>query len=107
MNDLYKIGLVYNDDGYWHPWEIDFSWGIGGVLSAYDLPDLVGSLAPRKVVLSGLKNQLMEQASVEMIELDMAFPGKVYSAMDSKQNLKIISSEAFNYFIIDWCFEKQ
>jgi hypothetical protein len=49
----------------------------------------------------------MEQASVEMIELDMAFPGKVYSAMDSKQNLKIISSEAFNYFIIDWCFEKQ
>ena len=105
MNDMYKIGLVFNDEGFWHPWEIDFSWGVAGVLTAYDLPDLIGCLAPRKVVLSGLKNQLLEPASGEVIELDMAFPGEAYSAMDAGQNLKIISSKQDIGSLINWCFE--
>ncbi len=105
MNDIYKIGLVFNDDGYWHPWEIDFSWGVAGVLTAYDLPDLIGSLAPRKVVLSGLKNQLLEPASDQVIQLDMAFPGEVYSTMNARENLKIVSSEEDISSLADWCFE--
>jgi cephalosporin-C deacetylase-like acetyl esterase len=105
MNELYKIGLVYNDDGYWHPWEIDFSWGVAGALTAYDLPDLVGSLAPRKVVLAGLKNQLLEPAEDQEIEMDMAFPLKVYSELDAEENLKIISSAEYKHAFIDWCFE--
>jgi hypothetical protein len=105
MNDLYKIGLVYNDDGYWHPWEIDFSWGVAGVLTAYDLPDLIGCLAPRRVVLSGLKNQLLEPANDQVIQLDMTFPGEVYSSMDARQNLKINSSQEDIGSLVDWCFE--
>ncbi len=105
MSDLYKIGLVYNDDGYWHPWEIDFSWGVAGALTAYDLPDLVGSLAPRKVVLSGLRNQLLEPANAQEIEKDMVFPVRAYSELNAEHRLKIISSEEFNYSLIDWCFE--
>ena len=105
MSDMYKIGLVYNDDGYWHPWEIDFSWGVAGALTAYDLPDLVGSLAPRKVVLAGLKNQLLEPADEQEIEKDMTFPEKVYSELDAEENLKIISSREYNHAFIDWSFE--
>ena len=29
--------------------EIDFTWGIASVLTAYDLPDLMGCIAPRKL----------------------------------------------------------
>jgi len=105
MNDMYKIGLVYNDDGYWHPWEIDFSWGVAGVLTAYDLPDLIGCLAPRRVVLSGLKNQLFDLATDQVIQLDMAFPEEVYSTMDAAQNLKISSSQEDISTLVDWCFE--
>ena len=106
MNDLYKIGLVYNDDGYWHPWEIDFSWGVAGALTAYDLPDLIGCISPRKVVLAGLKNQLLEPASEEVIKLDMAFPKKVYKAFNAEQNLKITLSEEDIGILVNWCFEQ-
>jgi hypothetical protein len=103
---MYKIGLVYNDDGYWHPWEIDFSWGVAGVLTAYDLPDLIACMAPGKVVLAGLKNQLLEPASEDVIEFDMAFPKKVYAAKNAKQNLKIASHTEDISALVDWCFEK-
>jgi hypothetical protein len=105
MNDMYKIGLIDNDGGYWHPYEIDFSWGVAGVLTAYDLPDLIGCMAPRKVVLAGLKNQLLEPASEDVIELDMAFPEKVYAAKNVEQNLKIASSTEDISSLVDWCFE--
>jgi cephalosporin-C deacetylase-like acetyl esterase len=106
MNNMYKIGLVYNDGGYWHPWEIDFSWGVAGVLTAYDLPDLIACMAPGKVVLAGLKNQLLEPASEDVIEFDMAFPKKVYAAKNAKQNLKIASHTEDISALVDWCFEK-
>ena len=57
MNRFYKIGLIEREGGGLdHPDEIDFSWGISGVLKDYDLPDLIGCIAPRKVVLADLQN---------------------------------------------------
>jgi dienelactone hydrolase len=106
MNDNYNIGLVYNSDGYWHPWEIDFSWGVAGALTAYDLPDLIATLAPRKVAMAGLKNQLLEPASGQLIEYDMAFPIKVYSEKNAATNLKIVDSPGDIIPLVNWCFEK-
>jgi len=105
MNDLYKIGLVHNSNGYWHPYEIDFSWGVAGALTAYDLPDLVASISPRKVVLAGLRNQLLEAASETLINLDMDFPKKVFSAKNVSQNLKIVKSTENIGDLVDWSFE--
>jgi len=105
MNDLYKIGLIYNSSGYWHPYEIDFSWGVAGALTAYDLPDLVGCMAPRKVVLAGIKNQLLTFASEEEIELDMVFPKKAFSSKNVSQNLRITKSTENIIDLVDWCFE--
>ncbi|NMC39544.1 MAG: xylan esterase, partial [Bacteroidales bacterium] len=47
MNRDYRIGFnTRKDGGYWHPYEVDFSWGVGGALTSYDLPDLIAGIAP-------------------------------------------------------------
>ena len=105
MNDLYKIGFVFNSNSYWHPWEIDFSWGIAGVLTGYDLPDLIGCIAPRKVTLAGLKNQLLEPASEDVINLDMDFPRSAYKYKKASGNLKITKDTNNLESLVNWCFE--
>ena len=106
MNRFYKIGLIENEGGgIGHPYEIDFSWGIAGVLTGYDLPDLIGCIAPRKVVLADLQNQRLEPASSELIERDAAFPRSVYSYKNAVDNLRIVSSYESIGSLINWAFE--
>ena len=106
MNRFYKIGLIERErGGIGHPYEIDFSWGIAGVLTGYDLPDLIGYIAPRKVVLAGLQNEKLEPASEELIEMDTAFPRSVYSYKNVPGNLRIVSSYESLGSLVDWGFE--
>ncbi len=106
MNRIYKIGLMpTGNKGIGHPYEINFSWGIAGVLTAYDLPDLIACIAPRKVVLVNLKDHTLESASADLIKQDMTFPLSVYSYKDVSENLKILSSNEHSEDIIDWCFK--
>ncbi len=106
MNRIYKIGLTVNEGGdYWHPQEVDFSWGIAGVLKDYDLPDLIGCIAPRKVVLAELKNQLLEPASEEMINQDLEFPRAAYAFKNYPGNLKTVSVYESLGSLVDWCFQ--
>ena len=90
MNEFYKV---------------KFSSTVAGALTAYDLPDLIGCIAPRKVVLAGLKDQMLESASVELIEQELAFPRTVYSHKEASENLKITSSYESLNSIVEWCFE--
>lgn len=106
MNRFYKIGLIENEGGgIWHPYEIDFSWGIAGVLTGYDLPDLIGCIAPRKVVLADLQDQRFEPAASELIEMDAAFPSAVYKNKNVPGNLRIVSSYESIGSLVDWCFK--
>ena len=80
MNRFSKIGITKRPNGnYWHPVEVDFTWGIASVLTAYDLPDLIGCIAPRKVVFAGPTDQMLEPASTELINEELEFPRSVYS----------------------------
>jgi cephalosporin-C deacetylase-like acetyl esterase len=107
MNRFYKIGVTKNNRVVvGHPYEVDFSWGIAGVLKAYDLPDLIGCIAPRKVAMIGPKDQALELASSDLVGLDMAFPVSVYSAKGVAGNLKIIPGDKACTDFIDWCFEE-
>ena len=36
---------------------------IAGVLKAYDLPDLIGSIAPRKIALVDLQDQMLDSVA--------------------------------------------
>lgn len=102
-NRIYKIGLTARKDGgTHHPYEVDFSWGIAGVLKAYDLPDLMGCIAPRKLVLAGLKNQLLEPASQEMMDEDLKFPLSVYASKKISHHLKVAGIETSLKSLVDW-----
>lgn len=93
MNRLYKIGFTAREGGdYWHPYELDFSWGVAGALTAYDLPDLIGCIAPRRVILAGFKNQMLEPASEELINLELEFPHSVYAYRKASDNMKVIQA---------------
>jgi len=60
MNKLYKIGLTpTGNKGTGHPYEVNFSWGVAGVLKAYDLPDLIGCIAPRKVAMAEMPAMIL------------------------------------------------
>jgi dienelactone hydrolase len=81
MNRIYKIGLTtIEQGGKQDPYEIDFAWGVAGVLKAYDLPDLIGCIAPRKVTMADLKDHSFKSASEDLIKQEMAFPISVYSS---------------------------
>ncbi len=106
MTRLHKLGLISRPDGnYWHPYDIDFSWGVAGVLTAYDLPDLIGSVAPRKIILAGLKDATLETASEALINEEMAFPRAVFNYKETVNNLIIKSSSESLTAMVDECFQ--
>jgi hypothetical protein len=106
MNRFYKIGITKRPNSdYWHPIEVDFTWGIASVLTAYDLPDLIGSIAPRKVVLAELRNPMLESASPGLISEGLKFPRAAYSFKNVSGNLKIVEKIDTLDSIADWSFK--
>lgn len=106
MNRFYKIGMVpTGNKGQGHPYELEFTWGVAGVLTAYDLPDLMGCMAPGKIVLSGLKDHALENASTALIGEEMEFPRRVYAGKGVSDNLKITTMEENTGDLVDWCFK--
>ena len=106
MNRFYKIGITVNEGGgIHHPYEVDFSWGIAKVLTGYDLPDLIGCIAPRKVLLAGLTDQNLEPASDELIGEDMAFPLEAYRYKNAAANIKILPAADVSGPLLEWSFE--
>ena len=102
-NRIHKIGLTARPGGgVHHPYEVDFSWGIAGVLKGYDLPDLMGCIAPRSLVLVDSKNQLLETATSAELNLELEFPKKVYKLNGAGKNLKIIGSYNRLEELLDW-----
>ncbi len=105
MNRIYNIGLTPTGYGaVGHPYEVDFSWGVASVLTAYDLPDLIGCIAPRKVGIDDLKDHTLESASADLIRQELRYPRSAYSYEGGSDNLKIISSAESSADLIEWCF---
>jgi hypothetical protein len=106
MSRIYNIGLTKREgESIEHHHEVDFSWGVAGVLTAYDLPDLIGCIAPRKVALAELKDQMLEPASAELITQELAFPRSVFSSIKVPENIKIVPSHESLGSLVDWCFQ--
>ena len=49
-------------------YSITFQWGVSGALDAYDLPDLAGCIAPRKLLLAELLDCMKKPASKQLID---------------------------------------
>ena len=78
---------------------------VPGALTAYDLPDLIGCIAPRKVALVGGDDQMKKTASRELIDETLSFPRAVYAIKNSTSKLYIVSSDENISSIERWCFE--
>jgi len=86
-----------------YAYSLSFGWGVSGALTAYDLPDLVACIAPRKLLFIDLLNGEKRPASKELITDQMAFPASVYLRR-SPGNFKIISTPDFgiDHTLIEW-----
>jgi hypothetical protein len=105
-NRFYKIGITrIPGHDYWHPVRVDFKWGVASALTAYDLPDLVGAIAPRKVAMIELKDQMLEPASSALIENEMKFPRSVYARQNRPGNLRIMQNVDDPIEVVRWMFE--
>ena len=105
MNRDYRLGFTSREGGgYWHPYEVDFAWGVPGALTAYDLPDLIASFAPRRVALSGMKNHKMETADRQMVEKDTEYPVSVYKTKNVSGNLRVEPAGVSIGELVGWAF---
>lgn len=106
MNRIYRVGLIDRQGGgIWHPYEVEFSWGVAGVLKAYDLPDLIGCLAPRKVILAELTDQMLEPASEALIHQEMEFPIQAFTSQNAREHLRIIPNAEDILSLLEWTFQ--
>jgi dienelactone hydrolase len=105
-NRNYKYGLkVHPGGGTHHPYELDFDWGVAGVLKSYDLPDLMALVAPRKIAMVDPKDHLRENASAEFIQQELSFAFESFGLTGQREKLRIISAGEPLTATLDWCFK--
>jgi cephalosporin-C deacetylase-like acetyl esterase len=105
-NRHYKIGLIPRENGgYWHPYDLEYTWAVPGVLTAYDLPDLIGSLAPRKVALLRPLDQMLVPADDSLTGLELAFPIRAYQYRQAAGHLRLAGSGEDALSLLKWCLE--
>jgi hypothetical protein len=91
MNRFYETGYA--------------DYAVAGMLTAYDLPDLIGSIAPRKVALAGLTDHLKKPASKALIDEELLFPQSVYRSVNVSGNLIVSPSGGDITKLAGWSFE--
>ena len=107
MNKIYEVRLsnevslsVNASD------EVNYSNStVAGALTAYDLPDIIGCISPRKIALVELKDQMKKPASMELIDEELLFPRSAYSSKNVTENLKIIPYASDISTVVGWCLE--
>lgn len=90
MNEFYNTGFCNN--------------AVAGALTAYDLPDLMACVAPRKIALGELKDQMKKPASTELIDEEVSFPRAVFSFKNVTNNLNILPSAEDIGLVVRWSF---
>ena len=89
-------------------YDIDLSkYFVAGALTAYDLPDLIACIAPRKVAVSGFKDQMNEPASEELVTEELKFPRLVYSKKNSDNNLKVLPAQDNIGSLVAWSLNRE
>jgi dienelactone hydrolase len=103
VGSLISYGSVvsnkFYDQGFSANW-------VTGAITAYDLPDLMGCVAPRKLALVGLKDHMKEPASKGLMDKELSFPLAVFSQKNVKGNINIFPSSQETGSVIDWSFGK-
>ncbi len=77
---------------------------VPGALTAYDLPDLIGCMAPRKIALVELKDQMNKPAPDDLVGDELKYPLSVYSKRDAANNIRVIPYTNDLVVVANWCF---
>jgi hypothetical protein len=91
MNRFYYPGFVQNL--------------VPGALTAYDLPDLAATLAPRKLMMAGTTNGNGEKTDQGDIEMDLSVIKTAYQSKNAGGQLSIASpesSEQLHGLLLEW-----
>lgn len=78
---------------------------VPGALKEYDLPDLAGTLAPRKLLIAGATDGKGKTEDSELIQADMDIIKKAFIYREAENQLSIVSSEpeqGIDSLIKDW-----
>ncbi|MFH1737627.1 MAG: acetylxylan esterase, partial [bacterium] len=70
--------------------EFDSSNLIGAVLTEYDLPDLIGLLAPREAIVAGARDHMGRVLSADECESDLHFARNCYKSDSAEGSLAIV-----------------
>jgi dienelactone hydrolase len=73
-------------------YKFDFFCAVASALTAYDLPDLAGCIAPGKILLVDIRDGANQPASMLLLNEEMAFPLAAYREKNAEDNLKIMDS---------------
>ena len=103
LNKFYKMGMTETGYGVGHPFELNFSWGVAGALKGYDLPDLIASIAPRKVVMAETKNQMLEGLTESELRKELSFPLSVFNKK-APSNFKLQFDDSNVISLVDSAF---
>src|SRR5690606_8860672 len=90
-NRFYDVGLLYSV--------------VPGALTAYDLSDLAASLAPRKLLIAGIKDGYGRHNKIAEISKDIDVVNKAYNQSKASAQLEIKpfnTAGKYNPYLMDW-----
>lgn len=76
---------------------------VAGALTSYDIPDLMGCIAPRKIAVIGFKDQVKQPASGELFNKELSFPRSVFSQKNVPGNINIMPDLDNLSTVVEWC----
>jgi dienelactone hydrolase len=81
---------------------------VAGALTAYDLPDLIGSLAPRRIALLNSVDYLGKPALETAVRSSAVFPLAAFSHADAEQNIRMVTDPTVDITdLVAWGLGKQ
>jgi cephalosporin-C deacetylase-like acetyl esterase len=78
---------------------------VAGALTAYDLPDLIACIAPRKIALVDLNDQMQQSAEAGLLDDELKFPKLVYSQKNVPKNIYILPAVTDLASLMAWCYK--
>jgi hypothetical protein len=77
---------------------------VGGALKSFDLPDLAGSLAPRKLTMVNVTSGVTEGEDINAIDEDMSVIQSAYKRRNSEKEHQIIRNNTndITEILSDW-----
>jgi dienelactone hydrolase len=86
-------------------YQMDVSEMVAGALTAYDLPDLVACVAPRRIALVSPRDHLRKAASPPVLNGELTIARARYAAVGAESNFRVMPETRNLIATIDWVLE--